>query len=284
MKKALLPILIIIGLLCGCSTGNLGKTKLTLAVVSPAGVASKALATTVTAFNKSNSEYKISLVIFDSPDQLNQEIIEGNIPDIIEVETSLPFESFAAKGLFEDLIPYFEDDPEVWLVPAIHRILSTGDKLYRAATDFMAFSMIGISDFVGAEPGWTSEEITQYLANAPEGATIFPAHWEKAGTLLWLLYPNTDEFIDRESGKALFDTPDFKNFLELVNDIPENSSEYQEDDSLVLEGKQLVTLANYSEVAGIAYADNLFGGKLETKGFQVRIKIPERFILAVHWP
>jgi len=221
----------------------------------------------VAEFNATNNEYKVNIVRYESLDQLNVQIIAGNIPDIIETTYDIPFDSFAGKGLFEDLNPYIDNDPEIALVPTIHRILSTEDSLFRVTPGVMPMSLVGCSDFVGSEQGWTFEEMKQYLASAPKGVTAFPAVWNKESILIFSLYQNLDDFIDWESGRVLFDTPDFKELLEFVNTVPDKTPAYKEEVPLLLEGKQLVMHIGHSIFENFVDIDHALEGKAVYKGF-----------------
>ena len=242
------------------------KTELTLAFVSEIGMVPDAAAKAVAAFNGSNSEYKIKIVAISSTEQLSLQITAGDIPDLIQVDFPFPFDNYAAKGIFEDLSPYFENDPEVALVPDIRRILSTGDKLFRAAPGFMAMTLTGVSDFVGEENGWTFEEMKQYLSNAPEGASVFPHVWNEESVLTFALYQNIDGFIDWETGMALFDTPDFRELLELAEMYPKPEPEVPRE-LVLLEGMELISHGAFWSLDSFSATDNFVGGKAVHKGF-----------------
>ena len=243
------------------------KIELTLAYVNANGIVPAPFNEAVATFNGSSNEYKVKITAINSLEQLNIQIIAGDIPDLIQVHYPFPFESYVTKGIFEDLNPYFEDDPEVTLVPAVHRIMSTDDKLFRVVPGFSAMTLIGHSNYVGTENGWTFEEMKQCLANAPEGSTIFPDFWNKEIILLFLLYQNIDEFIDWESGKALFDTPDFKELLELANSHSGIPPEFSSDKPMVLEGRELIIHDTFMTLEHFVNMDNFMGGKAVYKGF-----------------
>ena len=254
------------GSLYAITTLPFERTELTLATISENSSLPDNIETAIAAFNSSNYDYKISVIYFPSLDKLNLELIAGNIPDLIVDSGMLPFESFAEKGLFEDLNPYFDNDPEVALVPVVSRAMSSGDKLFRITTGFGVMSLFGVSDFVGEDNGWTFEEMRQYLADAPEGATVFPPNWSNENILLFLLYQNIDEFIDWEAGRALFDSPDFKALLEFANEA-EPLSDFREDDESLLAGNHLITLFTVGNEKFFTRFDNLLEGKAVFKGF-----------------
>lgn len=72
----------------------------------------------VTNFNKKSEKYRVEIIEYAEGTnyeagvmRLNNEIIAGNIPDIINI-TDGTEEFYAAKGIFEDLKPYLDGDEE----------------------------------------------------------------------------------------------------------------------------------------------------------------------------
>ena len=248
------------------------RTELTLACVTDNGRLQPDMERAVAVFNTYSKEYRVVIEKYESLELLNLQIIAGNVPDFINIDYIIPFKNFAAKGLFEDLNPYFENDPEVALVPVIHRIMSDGDELFRISPGFMVMSLIGIPDYVGEEQGWTFEEMKQYLADVPEGATVLPITWHEEAALTFLLYQNINEFIDWESGTAFFDTPDFKELLEFTNTMSSDTSQSIEQISLLLEGKQLIVHTTQQILEHFVYTDFELEGKAVYKGFPGKSK------------
>ena len=65
--------------------------------------------------------------------RLVTEISAGKVPDILNVST-LGAEGWQARGLFEDLWPYIDSDPELGreeLMEGVFQALETGGKLYQ---------------------------------------------------------------------------------------------------------------------------------------------------------
>lgn len=72
----------------------------------------------VVEFNKSNPDYRITITDYSQYDtdedytagitKLNTDIVSGKMPDILLLNDNIPVESYAAKGLFEDLYFYID--------------------------------------------------------------------------------------------------------------------------------------------------------------------------------
>jgi ABC-type glycerol-3-phosphate transport system substrate-binding protein len=306
MKKILSIIsalVLLAALLSGCESSNPGstlppspsdsggeKTTLTLALLTSGGYVDSNLQSAVAEFNRTNPDYKIKFNLYNSVGtdgitKLNTEIIAGNVPDIFEV-SEFPFARFAAKGLFEDLNPYLDAAPELSLVPSVRRALQTDGKLFRITPRFSVMTLIGSSDYLGTDMGWTFEEMKAALANAPEGATVFNSSFTRDTILTYLLYQNMEPYVDWESGETYFDSPDFKALLEFVKSCPANEQPYYRDETQINAGLQLVTHAGYASLSGFKYTDNYLNGKTVVKGFpnadkNVGVLYPSFFTLSM---
>lgn len=221
----------------------------------------------IISFNNSNREYKIIVTTYDSLEQLNIDIIAGNIPDLINISDIMPFDSYVAKGLLEDLNPYFDADNEVKLLPQIRKAMLRDGKLYFASPGIYAMTLIGIPEFVGSEYGWTFDEMKDCLDKASEDATVLPNYWTKENLLQYLLYQNMEWTVDWKTGRALFDSPDFKELLAYINTAPDTVDEIPDDVEQIMNGKQLAIHHTFLDIINFAYIDNMFEGNAVFKGF-----------------
>lgn len=205
------------------------KTTLKLATFKPG----QFLAAMVAEFNRSNTEYTIEIVNYgwdgNLPEQdgyLNDtkltkfivDIISGKAPDIIDTST-IPMLRFAAKGLFEDLYPYLDEDPELKredIYPGILRSLEYNGHLYETVDTFGICTLIGAQNIVGTQPGWTWEEMaainsleTGIFARTPE----YGLSPEELLQVFCTVYFN--DFIDWTSGECDFTDPKFIEMLEM---------------------------------------------------------------------
>jgi hypothetical protein len=243
------------------------KTELTVAVCFGENYVPQELNDVVLRFNTESPDYKVEIQSYYDITKLNVEIIAGKIPDLI-MTSGIPFDSYAAKGLFEDLNPYIDADPDITLVPVVRRAMSTGDALYRLGNGFSVWTSFGNADLVGAEPGWTFEEMLACLENAPEDYDLFGQQGEGREVVSsYLLYQNLDSFIDWESGEVHFDTPDFIKLLEFIGTYPSrpegsNLPRPPEKEPLVMRGSYGRGSVNYFTIN-----DNKAQGKYTFKGF-----------------
>lgn len=210
-------------------------------------------------FNKSNTEYRIQITDYSQFDteedysagltKLNTDLASGNVPDILLPNAQLPMASYVAKGLFEDLYPYIDGDQELERDNFFSNILSayeTDGKLYRLVPSFTINTVVGKTADVGAESGWTLEDLEAVMKKKPQGTQYFDG-MTRSGILRYSIQMTGEEFIDWDSGKCSFDSEGFIRLLEFAAQFPEELGDdfYNEDywnnsDSLWRNGKVLL--------------------------------------------
>lgn len=238
-------------------------------------------------FNKTNTKYRINVNDYSqyatSEDymagytQLNNDILSGKVPDIMLVDDSMPIDSFIAKGLFEDLYPYIEKDPDMNKEDFLTNILdaySHEGKLYRIVPSFNVFTVMGKTSKVGAERGWTLEDLNNLMAQQPEGTQVF-SEMNRAGVLNYAIMMSKADFIDSETGNCSFDSKGFIDLLEFIKQFPEEfdygtsdgmdwesmQATYREDKTLLM-GTFLSRFADFNR-----YEKGTFGEEVTLIGF-----------------
>jgi len=124
------------------------------------------------------------------------------IPDILDV-TGLLFSRYAAKGLFEDLYPFIDADPELQrddLVENVIRLKETDGALYRAASYFGIGTLMGKSSVLGNSIGWTMDEFLAVVKNSPGADYPINPFIDKTHLFAELLSGNMDAYVDQKEG------------------------------------------------------------------------------------
>lgn len=183
-------------------------------------------------FNKSNDTYRIQMKEYNKYataedylagyTQLNTDIISGNVPDILIVDSQMPIDSYIAKGLIADLNPLLDSDPEINREDYLENIFeafSQNGKMYQLVPAFQASTIVGKTSIVGDRTGWTMQEFEEVMAAQPEGTLSF-SETTKEGMLYTALMMTKDEYIDADTGACYFDTPGFVEMLEFINEFP----------------------------------------------------------------
>lgn len=196
-------------------------------------------------FNKKSEDYRIQIKdysVYNTDEdynlgttRLNSDIVAGQIPDIILINQNMPFESYAAKGLFADLYQYMDNDPGINradYLENIFRALEIDGKLYKISPRFNIMTTVAKTKFVGSSSGWTMEEFKEVISKMPEGMSVFSLDMTRSRFLETAISYMYDEFIDKNTGECYFNTDYFKGILEFASTLSKDDFDYSnvEDD------------------------------------------------------
>lgn len=184
-------------------------------------------------FNKTNSKYRITLKDYSTYNtmedymagytQLNNDIISGNMPDILVADNQMPVGNYIAKGLIADIGSLIEKDEElskVEFLDNVFRAYSINDKLYYVVPNFSVGTVIGKTSILGDMQGWTMEEMQQLLDAQPEGTSSF-GDMTRSSFFYYIMRYCGSQFIDQSTGKCNFNSQEFMNLLEFAKTLPE---------------------------------------------------------------
>ena len=233
-------------------------------------------------FNKSNSQYHISVKQYmdfenygentwsDALNSFNNDLTSNNCPDIIDL-TSMNMSQLAAKGILEDLNPYLEKSSVLNRSDFLENILNVytvNGALVSIPTFFNMQTVIGSTEKVGTESGWTLDEMIAFANQYPE-AEIFN-QVSKLEILRAVLMFNQDAFINWETGECNFDSDTFKNILDFVNRFPDEVTWEEGMDSeptRIQKGEVLLSQAYLYDFDQIQMYSEIFGGDYNCIGF-----------------
>lgn len=174
-------------------------------------------------FNRENDTFRVELKDYSEEEDpqmaFNLDILSGDVPDIIALE-GLPADQYIAKGLLEDLTPYYEKDEDIGteeLLDSVVEATKVDGKLYYMTPVFSVCSVIAKKSDVGERDGITFGEVKDILDKKEERVQPFDAGGEKIYMLFAFLSAGYSDFIDWETGKCRFDSQDFKDILEICN-------------------------------------------------------------------
>lgn len=202
--------------------------------------------TQVLLFNRQSDEYRIRIKEYSPDDyytpgedydynelmaqavnELNNEIIAGNMPDLLYVNANIPIENYIAKGLLEDLYPYIDNDERFERSDFLENVLGALDvngSLYQIMPSFNLRTLLGKTENLGGRTGWTMNEFMQWVKTLPEDSSVF---WEYTRDDLLRMFCTYayEEFVDPESGECHFDSEEFRQILTFLSTVPEESRE-----------------------------------------------------------
>lgn len=205
--------------------------------------------------------------------KLTTEIMSGTMPDILALQ-NMPYRQLAAKGLLEDLYPYFDADSELSrddFVPNILRAMEIDGKLYSTVTRFNIVTLAGNSAVVGSKPGWTVAELLDALNTMPQGCSVLNQYTTCGDILRTELSLDADYYVNWETGEVNFDSQAFIDLLNLAKRFPQSvdyaNMEDEPDSVRMAEGRQLLSriyLGSYDE---ILYNQEQLGGNATFIGY-----------------
>ena len=214
--------------------------------------------------------------------RLTTDIITGNSPDILDI-WGIPLQSLVSKGFLLDLYPFLDMDIEINRNSMIESVLTASEidgSLYRIVPSFSIGTIYGNPSVLGSYPGWNMDEFVAVFDANPQADKPM-GFWTSDMWFLSVALMNTmDEYVDRASGTADFNTDEFVKLLELANTFP---SEFDEDTSvsameMIASGRQIMTIGNFGQLEFLPFDLALYGGELVFKGYPAKNKDGNIFI------
>jgi ABC-type glycerol-3-phosphate transport system substrate-binding protein len=233
-------------LLAGYTADIVGLEKLfMLTKVAPEDVPDKTIITVaavssdlympeyITKFTASHPEYQIEYKLYteemyvegkafdDALNALNTDLAAGNVPDVLLIDRRMNYGNYVRKGLFTDLYPLIDADPdysrEDFLKPFLSA-LETDGKLYSLAPAFSVDTLVGKTSIFGEKKGQSLEELEAAAAKI-HGASLFgsPNRDFFTDSFLMRMYRR---FVDEEKGVCSFESPEFISLLEYAKTLP----------------------------------------------------------------
>lgn len=193
-------------------------------------------------YNRSNDQYKIVVKeynMYNTYDdwqagytQLNNDIISGNMPDIL-ITDNLPVEKYISKGLLADVGRLIERDDELAGTEFMQNVFdaySVNGKLYYVIPSFRVQTMIGKRSLLGERNSWTMKEMQDLAATLPEGTLMMGDMTRDSFMSTAMRYCGND-FVDVSTGKCDFESEGFIALMEYAKELPtELGQDYYGDD------------------------------------------------------
>jgi len=213
-------------------------------------------------YNKSNSNYRIAIKDYSSYStmedymagyaQLNNDIISGQMPDILVVNANINISNYAEKGLLADIGKLIEEDEELSqkeFLTNVFDAVSVDGKLYTVVPSFSIQTMIGKTANLNGLTSWTMKEFMEISDSLPEGTSMFGPTMLRDSFIYQILNYLGNDFVDPQTGKCNFNSEEFIALLEYANTFPAEFSEdywenydytlyenmYREDKAILME-------------------------------------------------
>ncbi len=218
-------------------------------------------------FNRRSEDYRIRIADYSkySSDndwnypytKLNTDIISGYIPDILMIDQEMPVESYISKGILDDLTPFLASDEELSDVTFLENVMDAyriDGKLYELIPSFMVYTGVAKSSLLGDRKSLSMEDLQEICDT--RGIPMRESFGSQTRNSLFsfLLYVQGSEYVDLETGKCNFDSPEFIRLLELAKQCPEksNDNDYQEMQKAWREDRSVVMLYGFGDFRSYA--------------------------------
>lgn len=242
----------------------------------------------VVEYNKSSNTHRIVLKDYSQYStyddymaaytQMNSDIISGNMPDILIVDSyNMSLDNYISKGLLADIGALIEKDEELSQTEFMENVFEAckvNGKLYEIIPSFYVQTYIGKKALVGDRTSWTMEEARQTLSTMPEGTSLF-GDMMRGEFFNRVMGMCGNDFIDVSTGKCSFDSAEFISLMEFAKTLPEEQPEdYYEGDwyaayqSQYRENRTLLASCYISDFQNLVYTINgSFGEEVSFVGF-----------------
>lgn len=188
-------------------------------------------------FNLENNGYRITVRQYvsyggelDAYAQLNMDILAGNMPDILALDSGVQLKNLVSKGLLADVGALISQDSEfsdVEFMENVFDALRVDGVLYQVVPSFAIDTLIAKQSIVGNRTGWNAEEFSQVLAALPAGMEVV-SEMSRYDYLADYMDACADDYLDYDSGVCHFDSSEFKAALEFAATLPETAEAYGE--------------------------------------------------------
>ena len=245
------------------------EDKRTEIVIATAGVGPQ-LSSVISDFNNTNTEYKISAKIYNMNelDRLRTEIMAGNGPDIVDL-FSFPLAG-EHIGIYENLIPYIENDSEVSerdFIPNIFEAAKNNDALYYVIPTFKVCTAVSGNPEISGSVGNTFDEYIDNLSSAgtTKATEIFGDNLSPADILQAALPIVFQEAIINNSGRLSIDEEVLEKYILFAENkegydvIFKEISNYRQINSLLNSFHETLNYVGYpSDKTNGSYAEPSF--------------------------
>ena len=216
-------------------------------------------------WNQSQEDYRIEIKEYEDNDvghaQLNNEIVSGQAPDILDL-SDINVSNYVSKGILTDLYPFLDEEGGVSrddLVPGILETYAQNDKLYGIPLGYRFETLLGKTELVGEAAAWTTDKMIQETQALSANEYLLDG-LAPSGLLRAVLATDMGSFVDWEKGECAFDGEKFRRLLELAASVEVTFLTQGELDEKLADGSVLLNRVYISSVWDYQSSIDQFGG------------------------
>ena len=192
-------------------------------------------------FNSSHRDIQVHLTDYaetwgtESADALARDLLTGTIkPDILlgnpgtEYVGTVVERTIVEHGMFRDLTPYLNADPEVnfdTVLAAAIRTCTADETVWGIPTAFRTVTLVAPDSLLGpfaGSSGWTVTDLLDCIDALPDGVTPSLGINQRSALDVLLGSNGLAAFMNRETGTCSFDGPDFLRLLRFISTLPKD--------------------------------------------------------------
>ena len=192
-------------------------------------------------FNSSHRDIQVHLTDYaetwgtESADALARDLLTGTIkPDILlgnpgtEYVGTVVERTIVEHGMFRDLTPYLNADPEVnfdTVLAAAIRTCTADETVWGIPTAFRTVTLVAPDSLLGpfaGSSGWTVTDLLDCIDALPDGVTPSLGINQRFALDVLLGSNGLAAFMNRETGTCSFDRPDFLRLLQFISTFPKD--------------------------------------------------------------
>ena len=233
-------------------------------------------------FNRASDEYRIKYVDYSQYNtnedytlgqtRLGDDILAGNVPDVLIADQQFSVSKYVSKGLFADLYTFIDKDESMQRTDFLENIFAGCEidgKLYEIPTNFYVQGLIGPKETMEQFKNLTIREFADKIKTLPEGTSFFRDGDVTRGDLLQTMFLiNYSNFVDRTTGKCSINNDECRALLEFAKTLPEKSLWDRENfdsetfdwdayNNMFKDGKaiaQTISIGDFSNLQDYAYS------------------------------
>lgn len=231
-------------------------------------------------FNRSNEDYRIAVKAYgweeEASEKFDLDLLSGNTPDIIAIDSSFNLTKYSTKGILADLGEFLDNDKEVTrdtILPNILKTAETNGKIYNMPVSFAVRSMIVKKSIAGDKTSFTFDDIKAILASNPQ--SVYMRETDREQLMNGFLPLILEDFIDYKNNKANFTDGNFAKFLEFAKSFPAKIDyetyyediDWEEYENDFKEGRVIANTTYLSYFTSFEWQQEQFGEEVTLIGY-----------------
>ncbi len=193
----------------------------------------------ILSFNKTSEDVHIEVKAYDAYEdprkQMNLDFTAGHIPDMININYGVSYDTLAKKGIFTDLYPLIEKDSEIKkedFFPSVLKAMEKDGKLYTLPSQFSPQFLATSKKVAGDREGWTVDEMLKDYEGMKKG-TVFMPYCSRESFVSTMMTQSIQDYVNWDTGEVSFDSDGFIQLLEYSkNFVSDEEYDYEKEESM----------------------------------------------------